>query len=174
MKNNLLKFYEVIANQLFAGETISSLNLITRNSKMKQIFDLGITTIINLTEENEINFQGAALVSYDKDLIEFYEKSNKKIELIKFPIQDGNIPDKSDLNRLLEIIRSKIQLNEKIYIHCRGGIGRTGVIIGSILIDLKLVSKNDVLLKINDLKKKSLLPKRQSPETDKQIKFLIN
>lgn len=45
-----------------------------------------------------------------------------------FPIPDGGVPEKS-INPVLEYIAVNYNRNQPVYVHCRGGIGRSGIIL---------------------------------------------
>lgn len=86
-----------------------------------QIYELekwGADLIINLTHENEKN-------------IRFYKTS---INTITFRILDNKAPeDTIEFCALIIYLSKQIDLNKKIYIHCKGGHGRSGILVASIL-----------------------------------------
>lgn len=63
----------------------------------------------------------------------------------RFPIRDFDIPDKKQLNEMISFIKSLPQ-DEKIYVHCAGGKGRTGMFL--IIVDILQNSKTTTLDKI--------------------------
>lgn len=85
--------------------------------KVKSFVDFGITHFIDLTEEGELN-------PYRQYLPE-------GIAHCRFPIQDVSVPrDVVAVFNLMQYIESVLSNpSNKIYIHCWGGVGRTGVII---------------------------------------------
>lgn len=55
---------------------------------------------------------------------------------VKLPIQDVSIPTSvKSVKELIERIQEILKENErnKVYIHCWGGVGRTGTIVGCLL-----------------------------------------
>jgi protein-tyrosine phosphatase len=73
---------------------------------------------------------------FDKDRIYKYEKDfpkDKNCLFINEPIEDMNITSDVKVRALCENIVKKIRSGEKVYIHCRGGHGRTGTIAAIVL-----------------------------------------
>jgi protein-tyrosine phosphatase len=52
----------------------------------------------------------------------------------RFPIGDFGIPTPELMNSLLNAIDEGLQAGRKIYLHCWGGIGRTGTTVGCYLV----------------------------------------
>ncbi len=58
-----------------------------------------------------------------------------KIEFISFPINDRQVPDSlSKTKQLLSRLYHNLLDGKRIAVHCRGGIGRSGLITASLLI----------------------------------------
>lgn len=86
--------------------------------KIQNALDFGITHFIDLTEEGE-------LPPYEHLL-----PQDGSVQYLRFPIKDARAPKSiEDVNRLLgkmeDILKRK---DAKIYLHCWGGVGRTGTI----------------------------------------------
>lgn len=123
------------------------------------------------------------LTTQKDNLIEYKTKYNK----IKYPIIDHNIPkDWYSFTKLLYKIKiildnlkyiNEIEGNEKIYLHCRGGHGRSGTVAACILsFYLKIDSKESLEI-INKCHKtrKDMSEKSRSlnvPNKIKQISFV--
>ncbi len=87
----------------------------------------GINTIVCLLENKEIDKLGLPL-----------EKSiclENEIDFIHFPIPDFSTPQSEDdyINLVNRIIH-KLNLDEKVIIHCHGGIGRSSMIASGVMI----------------------------------------
>jgi protein-tyrosine phosphatase len=158
--------YWVIKNILMAGsyplQNTKSNNRI-RASVLKQKFDV----FINLMQEDEKDHDG----DYFKDYKSFI---NYDATIIRMPIKDMDIPTPFQTMKLIKTIDRFINDNKKIYLHCWGGLGRTGTIVGCYLIEKKLANKSNVFSKINELKANSSLAKFNSPQTEEQKAFIIN
>ena len=49
---------------------------------------------------------------------------------IPMPIPDMGVPDTEEMREIMEAIRKSIDAGPAVYIHCWGGIGRTGTVVG--------------------------------------------
>ena len=90
-------------------------------------------------------------------------------DFIKFPIEDRQVPDsylktKELTNNLIE----KINQNQKILMHCRGGIGRVSIISAIVLSTLNKVSARQSFENISKIRGIHV------PDTDEQIVWTEN
>jgi len=53
---------------------------------------------------------------------------------LRFPIGDFGLPTSQQMNSILDSIEQNLQAGHKIYLHCWGGIGRTGTTVGCYLV----------------------------------------
>ena len=117
MPNTPIKFsYEVEKDNLYAGEYPRALDEWESKEKIKQLLDFGITAFVDLTEEGET-------APYTKFLPDACTYSRHSIVDVQTP---------ETMNQLHEIILEidrLIHLGWKVYVHCLGGIDRTGVIV---------------------------------------------
>lgn len=159
--------YWVIPGKFLAGHIPTDSNLEVSEKKISNLLSCGIKTIINLQEEDETNFKGNPFLKYEEFL-------PKNISFFRKSIQDLNIPSKNLIREIIDIIDDSIKQNKPVYVHCWGGIGRTGTVVGCYLIEKEMANSNNVLeiiesLRINDPEKH-----RPSPETNAQIDFVKN
>jgi len=110
------------------------------------IANWGAGTWLNLMEESDMK-----AVSLDplifKNTIE-----NLGIKYLHFPIVDASTPTETDEKRWQEEINpfvlSELKLGKKVFVHCRGGLGRTGIIAARILFDAGVSNDADEIMKI--------------------------
>jgi ADP-ribosyl-[dinitrogen reductase] hydrolase len=83
--------------------------------------------LVCLLEDHELlSLNIAALVE---------EAERRSIRVVRLPIRDGGVP--SGIEQLLELvttIRAEAAGGAHVVIHCRAGLGRTGVVAGGVLI----------------------------------------
>jgi len=94
------------------------------------ILDLNPTTIISLTEKKEMKVLGS------RNFIS--SVTNEKISWLHFPIKDFGIVEKQQevfWELISKNIRQQIDGGGRILIHCRGGCGRTGMIVLRVMIE---------------------------------------
>jgi hypothetical protein len=76
---------------------------------------------------------------------------------------------------ILSAIDSALAEGRNIYVHCWGGIGRTGTTVGCYLVRQGLTGEQALAQLAGlwkDVPKSSYFPR--SPETDRQVKFVLN
>ena len=112
----------MVMDRVYAGEYPRDLDEQKSTEKIKQFERFGITHFIDLTEEGELR-------PYDQMLA-------TQMQHIRFPIHDVSIPANmesvKDLIGQIHGILNESDRN-KVYIHCWGGVGRTGTIVGCLL-----------------------------------------
>ncbi|KAI9142730.1 protein-tyrosine phosphatase-like protein [Paraphysoderma sedebokerense] len=93
------------------------------NQDFARISGLGVSTVVCCLNDAELAFLGARWENYNE-----YAKQNK-LEVLRLPIIEGSCPDKiEDLHSLVQQIDQRISKGENVLVHCRGGIGRAGLV----------------------------------------------
>ena len=82
--------------------------------------DAGVGLIVDLTGEED------ALPSYVGELGEGMRRLNR-------PIPSGGVPDPETLGEIVTAIDGAVAAGEAVYVHCRGGGGRTGAVLDAYL-----------------------------------------
>ncbi len=123
----------------------------------------GVTTFVDLTTAQD-------------NLAPYAPFLDGKAQHLSFPIPDVSVPHSTDYtNEILDAIDQALTKDGITYVHCWGGRGRTGVIIGCWLARQGL-SGVDALDCLHDLwqdcaKSKQPIP---SPETQKQVDYVVH
>lgn len=175
--NSIIPFersYWVLPNKLLTGEIPSSKTESRKIEKLNNLLDCNIDVVINLMEEVEKNFSDEVLEDYSITLYKEAAKKNKKIEMLRYAIKDLNIPTESFMDEILNKIDEQMALGKTVYVHCWGGVGRTGLVIGCYLIRHGFAEPENVIEIINDLKRTTNIDHRSSPETMEQCQFVLN
>ncbi|MGK0188771.1 MAG: protein-tyrosine phosphatase, partial [Verrucomicrobiales bacterium] len=92
----------------------------------------------------------------------------------QIPIRDVSIPTVDHIKVILDVIDASLSQNRPVYVHCRGGIGRTGLVVGCFLQRHGLSDAHNVLELIALLRRNDPKASTISPETPKQREFVIN
>ena len=115
--------YWVVPGKLLAGPHPRAFHNVNSKSKFEKLAAAGITSFIDLTEEGELS-------PYDKWL-KSKTQTQEKQKHQRFPIRDHDVPSSKEYaKRILDAIDADIEDGHTVYVHCFGGIGRTGTIIG--------------------------------------------
>ncbi|MGA2814282.1 MAG: dual specificity protein phosphatase family protein [Candidatus Acidiferrum sp.] len=129
---------------------------------------------------NRIALLRAAGIDSFIDLTEVGERPNyrrilpRQFEYFRFPIRDRALPrDASQMRDLQARIRAELANGRTIYIHCRAGIGRTGIAIGCFLADSGLDGKA-ALKELNRLWRQSARSETwpKIPQTPEQAEYI--
>ncbi|KAJ7709201.1 protein-tyrosine phosphatase-like protein [Mycena olivaceomarginata] len=135
--------------------------------KLDALLDVGVRTFVDLTEEHELSPYAAQLL----ERAFLLKIDEKEIEYHRFPIHDRCCPESLDyMRRILDILRDNEERNRTTAVHCRGGIGRTGVIVGCWLVECGIAK--DGLEALEIIASDTRYP--QSPETGAQFNFVLN
>lgn len=84
------------------------------------------------------------------------------IELIRFPVVDTKVPtDRQALGELLTGIRDRLLAGKNVAVACRGGLGRTGTVVGCLLRDGGLDGDGAIALTRNSRNKTIEYPEQE-------------
>ncbi|MES2036717.1 MAG: protein-tyrosine phosphatase family protein [Pseudomonadota bacterium] len=119
--------YWVRPGQLLAGEYPGALNQETAAQRLKQYLDCGVDYFIDLTEEGELD-------PYSPLLMKLAKERGMQVQHHRFAIPDRDIPSSTKLMQdILHALREALATKHTVYVHCFGGIGRTGTVVGCYL-----------------------------------------
>ena len=150
---------------LYAGQYPGSKQIIFHVIKLSHLVDLGIECVVSLMEESE----SKRFTPYQNALLHI----KHGIEFFQFPIKDMNIPSKSFCHTIMQTLEQLLTCKKKVYIHCWGGHGRTGVVVGSWLV-LQGYHPKEALAQIKMQRMGTPFLNQSSPQTDEQIRFVYN
>ena len=153
--------YWVVPGKLLAGEYPRNLDEPSSIEKLARLTEAGVSAFIDLTED------GGPLKPYA------YLLNGPSHE--RFGIKDQGVPATDELTKqALDAIDRHLEAGETVYVHCWGGVGRTGTIIGCWL-SRHHEPGQAALDKLQELWKKN--PKRhrrpRSPENDLQDDYIL-
>ena len=154
--------YEVWGNGIiYAGEYPGDKNGELVKHKIERMHHFGIRHFIDLTEDGELRPYNHLLPS--------------DTTYTRFPIVDCGVPKSVEsVQRLLLRIEELKKMDGYVYVHCWGGVGRTGTIVACYLSqNWKEVDMNHTLEVLR--RNFSEMPKsayRKTPETKDQIDFI--
>lgn len=159
--------YWVVPGQMLAGEYPGAIYApeIARK-RLDAFLKAGFNTIIDLTCEGETE-------NYKPLLQEQAKSLDVEMECLRFSIGDYGLPTQELMTSILDALDDALARGRKIYLHCYGGIGRTGTVVGCYLVRHGL-SGEDALRQLATWWK--YVPKSarypHSPETIQQEQFV--
>ncbi len=120
--------YWVIPGVLLAGEHPGASSEMDVAARLRACLDCGLTEFVDLTEPHELEpYQGIlARLAGERGVDARYRR---------FPIVDMNVPREPALMRsILDHLDGAVDAGRPVYVHCWGGIGRTGTVIGCFMV----------------------------------------
>ena len=166
--------YWVVPGKLLAGYYPGDLDTSKMEKKLKGLLRAGIRYVINLMEEDEQNWDGKRFRSYEDDIKRYARQEEVEITLVRRPIEDLSAPTPEYLRNILDDIDNAISQNKPVYIHCWGGKGRTGTVVGCYLARHGYAQGEYVLNLIHKLRKNDPEVYHASPETRQQRDMVTN
>jgi hypothetical protein len=175
MKRRAVPFprsYWVVPGKFLAGYYPGSRDSATARAKLQKLLKYGIRHLVNLMEGEENNFQGEKFVPYEEQLRSIANEMDIPIELVYMPIRDMEIPLVEGMVSILNEIDRAIEQNPAIYLHCWGGRGRTGTVVGCYLARHGMAVGEAALNLLGELRRNDPISHLPSPETEIQAEFV--
>jgi hypothetical protein len=158
--------YWVIPKKLLAGEYPYAKGEAEGTKKLARLLKTGIRAIVDLTMLGDG-------VSYFAELMMFADSMGCTIAYKRFAIRDVSVPEINTMKTILDWIDEKLTENSPTFIHCLGGIGRTGTVVGCYMVRHGMTG-SEALESITYLRRTTPDWWYVSPETWQQKDFILN
>jgi protein-tyrosine phosphatase len=116
----------------------------------------GIGVLISLMEEYEYSGYG---------ITELYERDEfGGIEVRRFAIQDMGVPREAESREFEAMVREVIENLERgqnVAVHCRSGLGRTGMVVACVLLALEYHTANEAIEDVRAARKGTVKTEEQ-------------
>ncbi len=116
-----------VTDHLLAGEYPGSYDEDETRERLTRLLDAGIRIFVNLTEDHE-------LPPYDGILDEEAAARNIDVEHVRLSIRDRGVAPVRRMEEILEQLDRTAREGRPAYVHCWGGVGRTGTVVGCHLV----------------------------------------
>ena len=121
--------YWVQPGRFAAGEYPGAPDRSSAVAKLRDLLEAGIDHFIDLTEAEE------PLEPYDQIAKEEARLMGKEVKWERHSIVDVSIPKSPEqMTGILDAVDAAMDSGDTVYLHCWGGIGRTGTVIGCWLV----------------------------------------
>lgn len=119
--------YAVPGSRVLAGEYPFAKEDAQGREKLRRFLDAGITYFVDLTTPED------RLTPYKYALHEYAGRYGSPV-YTNLPIPDNGVPAHEHMNRILDVIDRAVEGGHTVYVHCWGGVGRTGTVVGCHLV----------------------------------------
>ena len=142
--------------------------------KLEGLLAHGIRHVINLMEPKELNRAGKPFAPYEDQMTAIARVMGCVVKFDRRPIKDYGIPTRLDMVGLLDLVDQSIKSATPVYVHCLGGLGRTGTVVGCYLARHSYAAGPQILDAIQVLRKNTATGSLTSPETDQQMELVCS
>jgi len=159
--------YWVEPGRFLAGEYPGKFTIETTRQRVDALLEAGFSTFIDLTKPHET-------IPYVRTLLDEARYYDIEVQHYGYPIGDFGLPTPEKMKQILNTLDEALQANQKVYLHCWGGIGRTGTTVGCYLVRHGKTGE-EALKQLAEWWR--TVPKSQihvhSPETQAQVDFIL-
>ena len=166
--------YWVVSSRLLAGCYPGDLDPEQARRKLQGLIECGVGRIINLMNADEVGLGGKAFVDYRPLLEGLAQKEGRVIQVERLPIHDMHVPTVDQMKGILDRIDDANDNGQVVYVHCWGGKGRTGMVVGCFLARHGLAMGEAALKRLNELTKAAPYDFGYVPQTPEQCAFVGN
>jgi len=152
--------------QLVAGEYPRDWDDNASRRKLQPLLAAGVDFFLDLTEAGEYG-----LKPYVHLVREEAAALGLAVEHRRMPIADMNIPRPDGMVEILDTIEAATAAGHTVYVHCFGGIGRTGTVVGCYLVRQGM-SGEEALREIARLRRTTPDGWNRSPQTEDQCEMV--
>lgn len=110
-----------------AGEYPGALHPDHARHKVGALLDAGVRRFVDLTEARELD-------PYRGLVEEIAAERGVTVTHVRLPIRDVDVPSPARMREILDALDSAVGAGEPAYVHCWGGVGRTGTVVGCWLV----------------------------------------
>ncbi len=159
--------YWVAPGLLLAGEYPGAREEVEARIKLSTLLDVGVRQFIDLTEPGEYNLR-----PYWPLVQRLAAERHLEVAHSRLSIPDMGTPARSHMLVILDAIDAAMVAGRSVYVHCFGGIGRTGTVVGCYLVRHGADAET-ALAEIAGRRQGTPDGYRRSPETNEQRQFVL-
>lgn len=158
--------YWVAPGRLVAGEYPGAFDDVEETCrKLGGLLECGVRTFVDLTQDGELD-------PYEDRLREEADRRGVAVTYHRHEVEDLNVPSPHGMRAILDLI-AESSAEAPVYVHCWGGIGRTGTVVCCWLVEQGMTGE-EALAEIARLRAHTRKRFRPSPEMPGQASFVRN
>ena len=156
--------YWVVPGRLLAGEYPGAADPAMARRKVAGLVRLGVTLFVDLTCAGELEPYGELVAAAGAE-------QGRSVRCRRMPIEDVSVPTPLHMRSILDLLDAEQAAGGLAYVHCWGGIGRTGTVVGCHLVRQGMPGA-EALGELIRLRRTCRKRHRRSPETPGQEDFV--
>lgn len=159
--------YWVVQGKLLAGEYPGAHIAREAKDRLARFLSSGVSCFIDLTYPGEFGIK-----PYEPLLAESERDDSSRPDYQRFSVGDMRVPTPESMIRILDAIDDSLEAGRTVYVHCYGGLGRTGTVVGCFLVRHGM-DAGDALSEIRRLRKQTPESYLDSPQTPEQAEMIL-
>jgi hypothetical protein len=165
--NAIMDSYWVIRDRFMAGPYPGAIYENEAHLRAGWLIQNGFSFFLDLTESGEYGLE-----PYAPLLLLMMADNEDTVTHKRIPIRDMDTPTREEMVQILDTIDAALESGHRVYLHCYGGIGRTGTVVGCHLVRHGI--DNEIALdQIASWRWDTPNGWRRSPETEEQRQFVL-
>ena len=159
--------YWLVPGRLLAGQHPGGRGVTDVAGNVAALLASGIRQTLDLTSPGE------GVTDYQLLIEQQAAAQGWQARVLRAPVADYGLPDVRRMRWVLDHLQAALDGGPPLYLHCHGGIGRTGTAIGCLLVEHSFSGDEALALiahKWQVMEKRHRAP--ESPETDAQRDFI--
>jgi len=166
--------YWAAPGRLLAGVYPGDSDPAEAQRKSAGLLRCGVGLVVNLMHTDEANRSGKRFVDYRPPLEALAREAGRVIQCERLPIPDMGVPAVAQMQEILDTIDDANAAGQVVYVHCWGGKGRTGTVVGCYLARHGLAVGEAALKRLSALTKAAPYDFGPVPQTSDQCAFVRN
>jgi len=142
--------------------------------KLRGLLDAGIRAVVNLMEPEETDHRGRPFTPYEEMFYRLASEHEMAVTTLRIPIPDQCVPTRETMRQILDAIDAFLENGTPTYIHCWGGKGRTGTVVGCWLARHGQATGDEALGMVQYLRRHDPKANEPSPENRIQCHMVRN
>jgi hypothetical protein len=159
--------YWVSPRHFLAGEYPSARRESQARKRLALLLDVGIRSFVDLTDP------GDDLEPYDALVKTLAQERGQQVGYRRMTIADMGVPTHAHMATVIDHIDGEIKDGRAVYVHCWGGVGRTGMVVGCWMVAKEGRTAFQALDRIAELRQGTPDGFTRSPETRDQRAFVV-
>jgi len=158
--------YWVLPGRLLAGAHPCFVAASEAPELLRSLADSGVEVFLDLTEEGEA-------AGYDSWVRSQTGPSGRPSDYFRLGFRDMSVPSVQHMARVLDRVDDALREGRATYVHCLGGLGRTGMVVGCHLVRHGIAG-DEALVEIERLRQPLKNAFSLSPVTNAQRRFVYD